>query len=149
MKKLTHAVRVREALTLVVASATLVACAHSPRSAPPTNTWHVTSGLDEAANCSLARLNKGVKTKEKGALSPASNSLRVLDPGKEAEIVPQPTPGIDGEPYFVRFTAEPGGTKIDMYSYLTWGKPVREALSPCVKSLAASQPSPAPNKSKK
>ena len=24
-----------------------------------------------------------------------------------------------------------------MYSYLTWGKPVREALTPCVKNLAA------------
>ena len=130
MKTLKLAIPART-LALVLTGAMVAACAISPRSAPPSYIWHATSGLDEAVNCSLARLNKGVTSKEKGTPSPASNSLRVIESGQVEEIVPQPTPGIDGEPYVVRFTAETGGTKIEAYSYLDWGKPIREALSPC------------------
>lgn len=64
-----------------------------------------------------------------GKFAMGARLRQVTDAGKVEEIV-QPFP--DGELYFIRFTTEPGGTKVEQFSPLTWTKGLKNVVSPCL-----------------
>jgi hypothetical protein len=129
MARLPAQAAVARMAVVVAAAMTMVACAITPRTAPPSLTWKTRDGLQQVLDCVLAQLNTKMSKEPEPRFT---HSVSIVTPGKVEEIIPQQIPPSRGELYVVRFTADDSGTQVQLFSTLEGlDKRVEQALAPC------------------
>ena len=138
MARLLIRVTVRSILATVLAPLLVVACAITPRTGRPADTWLSKGGLQQTVNCVLAQLNDSMA---KGRPPNFTHSVRIVTPGKVEEIVPQQIPAGSAELYVIRFVAnDDGNIEVTVFSTLDGlDKRVQNAIDPCKKGNLATK----------